>query len=164
MNASHGTIGRPSAALLTKWRVVALLGGLLAGLLGALLAFALQTGAAATFGLGAWAAVTLLLLTHADAAFRAYRWQHRPGEGVVVWRGVWWQSETWIPMARLQHLDVQRRPLERALGLATLELYTAGFHDHKTRLNGLEPQEALRLRDGLLAELQAAPSRGQAAP
>jgi hypothetical protein len=37
-------------------------------------------------------------------------------------------------------------------------------HDHKTRLNGLEPQEALRLRDGLLAELQAVPSRGQAGP
>ena len=63
MHPDHATVGRPSAALLTKWRVVALLGGLLAGVLGALLAFALQTGAAATFGLGAWAAVTLLLLT-----------------------------------------------------------------------------------------------------
>ncbi|MFM7505462.1 MAG: PH domain-containing protein [Rubrivivax sp.] len=164
MHPDHATIGRPSAALLAKWRVVALLGGLLACALGAVVAGALQTGAVATLGLGVWAAVTLLLLTYADAAFRAYRWQHRPGEGVVVWRGVWWQSETWIPMARLQHLDVQRGPLERALGLATLELYTAGFPAHKTRLRGLEPQEALRLRDGLLAELQAAPSRGQAGP
>ena len=106
-----------------------------------------------------------LLLWRARLALHLYRWQRRPGEGVVVWRGAWWHREVWIPMARLQHLDIKRGPLERWLGLATLELYTAGSHAYETRLPGLEPQQAQALRDGLLAELQdpAAPGQGAAA-
>lgn len=103
-----------------------------------------------------------LLDGHARAAFRRYGWQHKPGEGVVVRRGAWWWREIWIPLQRLQHLDVVRGPLERRLGLATLVLFTAGSHDHRTSLPGLDPVRANALRDALLAEMQlcASPDRG----
>lgn len=155
----------PSPKLLTLWRIHALLGTLGMGLLGGLTAFGLCRGVlelesatavqislvvALIFLIGA----ALLGELHARRAFAYYRWQHLPNEGIVVWHGAWWQREIWIPMLRLQHLDVVRGPLERQLGLAALELHTAGSHDHKTRLPGLEPDVAVALRDALLGELQ----------
>ena len=99
-------------------------------------------------------ALAPLLDWHARVAFRNQRWQRRPGEGVIVWRGAWWQREIWIPIKRLQHLDVVRGPLEQRLGLATLALFTAGTHHHRTIIPGLDPDEALRLRDALREEIE----------
>jgi membrane protein YdbS with pleckstrin-like domain len=170
------TEGRPHPNLAVLWRLHALLLGLAAGAVAWLVAwpiwveaFGLRArsglGRSAFVGLAVWIAVSWLLLWRAQVAARVYRWQRRPGEGVVVCKGAWWQREVWIPMTRLQHLDIKRGPLERWLGLATLELYTAGSHAYETRLPGLEPQQAQALRDGLLAELQdpAAPGQGAAA-
>ena len=170
----EGPEGRPHPDLIVLWRLHALLLGLGAGLLAWLVAwpvwveaFGFQGRAAlarsSVIGLAVWVAVSLLLLWRARLAAAVYRWQHLPGKGVVVWRGAWWQREIWIPMARLQHLDIKRGPLERWLGLATLELYTAGSHDYETRLPGLEPPQAQALRDAMLAELQAMGTPGQGA-
>ena len=156
---------RAHPALIRLWRLQALLLGLAAGLVAWMVAWAVWAasfgvggwvglGRSSVAGLGVWVAASVLLLWRARVAARVYRWQHRPGEGVVVCKGAWWQREVWIPMTRLQHLDIKRGPLERWLGLATLELHTAGAHDHETRLPGLEPPRAQALRDALLAELQ----------
>lgn len=156
----------PRLALLWRWQAVLL--GLVAGGAASLLLLALRApieaagsallprlGGPVVGGVAVGLAVSLLLLLRARAAARVYRWQHRPGEGVVVWKGAWWQREIWIPLKRLQHLDIQRGPLERWLGLATLELYTAGSHAYETKLPGLALEQAQGLRDGLLAEVQA---------
>ena len=100
---------------------------------------------------------------HARAAFalldptgnRAWSWTRLPEEGVVVHQGAWWHKEIWLPVSRLQHLDVVRGPIERAYGLATLALFTAGYHQYSVRLEGLDPERALTLRDTLLAEIRA---------
>lgn len=165
-----GATQSSSPKLLTLWRLHALLGALGMGVLGGFLAFGLVRGAMQLDSASALqvslvvAAICLIgaaLLgeLHARRAFAYYRWERQPNEGIVVWNGAWWQREIWIPMLRLQHLDVVRGPLERRLGLAALELHTAGSHDHKTRLPGLDPDVAVALRDALLGELQAqAPS------
>jgi hypothetical protein len=164
---------RPHPKLIRLWRLQVLLGALViaaavavpAGL-AAVREGGLDVPAAAArtalVALGTALLVGLPLLWRVQSAVQAYRWQRRPGEGVVVVRGAWWQRETWVPISRLQHLDIQRGPLERWMGLATLELYTAGSHDHKTRLPGLEPAQAQAVRDELLAELQrnAPPAAG----
>lgn len=163
------TEGRPSTRLLALWRINALLGALGAGAVGGLTALIVQREGA---GLALAAALPAILVTaaavfivaavlgewYARRSFAVCRWQHWPGERVVVWRGAWWQRETWIPLARLQHLDVVRGPLEQRIGLASLELHTAGSHDHKTRLPGMPQDEAAHLRDTLLADLQRLPS------
>ena len=55
-----------------------------------------------------------------------------------------------IPLARLQHVDLERGPLERMFGLASLVIHTAGTHAASTRIPGLEAEEAARLRDHLV--------------
>jgi membrane protein YdbS with pleckstrin-like domain len=92
---------------------------------------------------------------HARAAFARFSWTHLPEEGVVVHQGAWWHKEIWLPVSRLQHLDVVRGPIERAYGLATLALFTAGYHQYRVKLEGMDPEHALTLRDTLLAEIRA---------
>jgi membrane protein YdbS with pleckstrin-like domain len=83
------------------------------------------------------------------AAFRRFRCRLLP-DGLLIERGVWWRSETFVPRARIQHTDVEEGPLQRHLGMATLEVYTAGTHVSKLAVHGLARDSALRLRDLLL--------------
>jgi membrane protein YdbS with pleckstrin-like domain len=84
------------------------------------------------------------------ARFRHYRAQLHAGEGVVVFDGVWWRSETWVPIVSLQHIDVNQGPLDRRWGMASLTLHTAGAHDHETRVAGLPLAQAQALRAALM--------------
>lgn len=110
-----------------------------------------------------WAALALPLLPisawagwrYAARYFGAYQARWLPEEGVVLNEGVWWRSEVWVPMARLQHLDVSQGPLDRRWGMASLSLHTAGTHDHKTRIHGLPQAQAHALREALLPRLKA---------
>jgi len=167
--------GRPAPGLLWLWRIRALLGALAVGAVGGIIALgvlrgALQLDRAAALPVAIAIAAALGLVAavlgdwHARRAFAFCRWQHLPDAGIVAWSGAWWQREIRIPLVRLQHLDVVRGPLERRLGLASLELHTAGSHDHRTRLPGLDPEAANRLRDVLLEELQRVAIRTAGAP
>lgn len=71
--------------------------------------------------------------------------------GFSVRRGVWWHSETFVPRARIQHIEVNHGPLARRFGIATLKVYTAGTHFAEIRVPGLAKTQALALRDDLLA-------------
>jgi hypothetical protein len=53
-----------------------------------------------------------------------------------------------VPYARMQFVDVTAGPLERAFGLATVQLHTAAAASD-ARVPGLTPAEASRLRDRL---------------
>jgi uncharacterized protein len=55
-----------------------------------------------------------------------------------------------VPYARMQFVDVTAGPLERMLGLATVQLHTAAAASD-ARVPGLPPAEASRLRDRLTA-------------
>lgn len=72
-------------------------------------------------------------------------------DGFGVRRGHLWRSDTRVPGNRVQHLDVRRGPLERAFGLATLVVHTAGTRNSALALAGLDFEEAERLRDTLAA-------------
>ena len=58
-----------------------------------------------------------------------------------------WHSDTRVPRARVQHLDVRRGPLERSIGLATLVVHTAGSRLEAVSLSGLELDDAEALRE-----------------
>ncbi len=100
------------------------------------------------------AALCALAWYYAGQRHARYRIRLQPVQGVVVERGVWWREQIWLPIARLQHLDVVQGPLERRWSMATLVLHTAGSHKHETRLPGLKLAEAQALRDALLPQLR----------
>lgn len=83
---------------------------------------------------------------------RTIRWRLN-AQGFAVSRGHLWQSETHVPISRVQHLDVRRGPLERAARLATLVVHTAGTRLSAVSLSGLDHDDAERLRDRLAHQL-----------
>ena len=56
--------------------------------------------------------------------WRRWRYEIREDE-VDLQRGIVWISRTLVPLARIQHVDTQRGPLQRRFGLATVIFYTA---------------------------------------
>lgn len=107
--------------------------------------------AATALGYAAVAAVAgFLAFWFPRRAYLAYG--YRIDEKVLEIRnGVVVRLERLLPLSRLQHVDVKSGPVERAFGLATLVLYTAGTHEAVLRIPGLAAGDAVRLRDRLVA-------------
>lgn len=78
-------------------------------------------------------------------------------QDLYITRGAWFRRLVVVPYGRMQYVDVQAGPLDRAFGIAEIRLHTAspGTSAH---LPGLPAAEAARLRDRLtsLGEAQAA--------
>jgi membrane protein YdbS with pleckstrin-like domain len=91
-----------------------------------------------------------------DRNWRAWGYAEREDD-LLVTHGVLFRKLTVVPYGRMQFVDVQSGPLERRLGLATVQLHTASPASD-ARIPGLPPDEAARLRDRLaaLGEAQAA--------
>jgi len=125
-------------------------------LLLATLAFGL-IGSAGALGalalLGAWLLFAALLAAFV-LGWPAVRYRHTSyvvsAGGIRIRRGVVWRSVCTIPRSRVQHTDVGQGPIERAFGLATLVIYTAGTHHAAVPLGGLARETALAIRDHLL--------------
>lgn len=85
---------------------------------------------------------------------KAYaHWGYRlDGSVLEIHFGIWWKTIQWLPLSRLQHVDLHSGPLERTMGLATLTLHTAGTHDAVLFIPGLDAAQAARLRDELVAK------------
>ena len=69
-------------------------------------------------------------------------------EDLYITHGVWFRKLLAVPYGRMQLVEVESGPLERAFGLAAISLRTAS-PETGARIPGLEPAEAARLRDRL---------------
>jgi membrane protein YdbS with pleckstrin-like domain len=104
-----------------------------------------------------WFALAIALIL-AFAAFRIYTviravraWGYAEREDdLLVRHGLLVRRLSIVPYARMQFVDVTAGPLERAFGLATVQLHTATAASD-ARVPGLAPAEASRLRDRLTA-------------
>ncbi len=94
-----------------------------------------------------------LALWQSAWAFRYTRWR-LDEDGLRLRRGRWWRREVLVPRARVQHLDIERGPIERRYGLATLVVHTAGTHHGALRQAGFAEDDAMRLRDALVPALR----------
>lgn len=82
-------------------------------------------------------------------------WGYVPGEDeLMVRHGLMVRKVTLVPFGRVQHIDVARGPLQRALGIATLVLNTAGTRGAVVRLPGLDHDEAERLREHVRGKIR----------
>lgn len=70
--------------------------------------------------------------------------------GLHLRRGRLWRKEVLVPRSRVQHLDIERGPVERRFTLATLIVHTAGTRQRALRVAGLPDADAVALRDALV--------------
>jgi membrane protein YdbS with pleckstrin-like domain len=118
---------------------VALLFGIIAGL------FATNAGASPAIT-GVFVLVFLFAgLVWVLARYRVWIYQIRR-DALYLERGVFRHVRTLVPFVRIQHVDTSRGPLERALGLSTLVVYTAGSRGADVSVPGLTPEEARDLQ------------------
>ncbi len=114
----------------TLWRITGALGTLPILLGGAFASWVLLwvRGAPPLLGilpvLGAAALFAVAVVVVPPLRWRRWRYEIREDE-VDLQRGIVWISRTLVPLARIQHVDTQRGPLQRRFGLATIIFYTA---------------------------------------
>ena len=89
-----------------------------------------------------------LWLTRLQYNYTGYRLDD---DGLAIRQGILWRSETIALRSRVQHIDISRPPLSRALGLAKINVYTAGTKMGKISLDGLALADAQTIRDQLIS-------------
>ena len=111
-----------------------------------------------------WLAVAHLLI---PAYFRSIHYEFTDQE-IVVRKGIFTRSESLVPYHMVTNAALKRGPLDRWLGIGTVEVHTAGFSQQATpaaHLSGLQEYESLhqellaalhRFRQGVAATGPAA--------
>lgn len=119
---------------------------------------ALVLESADTLPRGAFLAPVVLVALYLISRVPLRRYQARGyqlgGDRLRVVRGLLFRSDTVVPFGRVQHIDVQQGPLERAYGLATLVLHTAGTHNASVALPGLGHDDAVAMREAIRAHVK----------
>jgi uncharacterized protein len=97
-----------------------------------------------------WAAAAVIAIVRLGFVGRSWRsWGYVEREDdLYITHGVMFRSLIAVPYGRMQLVEVESGPLERAFGLATVTLKTAS-PETGARIPGLSPEEATRLRDRL---------------
>ena len=111
----------------------------------------------AAVGQGGWAAVlgavTLVLAVWLwwliGRRVRSFGYAER-ADDLLVTSGILFRRLVVVPYGRMQLVDLTAGPLDRALGVATVQLHTAAATTDAT-IPGLPPEDAGALRDRLAA-------------
>lgn len=119
-----------------------LLGGLTAGLA------ILTSRGSPLYGLGVFALAAIGGSVLAILRYRVFRFEVRT-DTLYLQRGVLTRVRTVVPYVRIQHVDTQRGPLERLVGLSTVVVYTAGSRGADVSIPGLTPERADQLQTSL---------------
>ncbi|CAI9401752.1 MULTISPECIES: PH domain-containing protein [Aestuariimicrobium] len=75
-------------------------------------------------------------------------------DDLYLTHGLFWRSLSIIPYGRMQAVNISSGPVERAFGLATVQLVTAADQSDAT-IPGLSAEAASELRDRLTAAAEA---------
>ena len=142
LHPNHVKLLRVQAALMALPVTVAALVLEIAGLLptGAIIVPVLLSAA--------WVILRVPLRRHAARGY------DMGSDRLRVVRGLWFHSDTVVPFGRVQHIDLSQRPLERAFGLATLTVHTAGTHTSSVSLPGLAQADAAAMREAIRAHIK----------
>jgi uncharacterized protein len=93
--------------------------------------------------------IIMLRLAFVPRSLRSWGYAER-ADDLLVRHGLLYRRLSIVPYGRMQFVDVTAGPLERLLGLATVQLHTAAAATD-ARIPGLTAAEAARLRDRLAA-------------
>jgi len=64
--------------------------------------------------------------------------------------GVIWQKRLALPFNRIQHVEIERNPVERIFGLSTLKFFTAGGGSADMKIPALGEEQATDLKSFVL--------------
>ena len=93
------------------------------------------------------AVIVIIRLVLVGRTYRSWGYVEREDD-LYITHGVLFRSLVAVPYGRMQLVEVESGPLERAFGLASVTLKTAS-PETGARIPGLTPEEATRLRDRL---------------
>lgn len=68
---------------------------------------------------------------------------------LYIEHGVLRKTYSMVPFVRVQHIDTDRGPVDRLLGLSTLRVYTAGSKGADIKIPGIEESNASELQKKL---------------
>jgi len=140
------------------WALRALVGVAILSIIGNFIAARVGVGTSVVVAGALGLAVLALVWVH----LRYRVWSYRVREDALyLERGVVTNVKTVAPYVRIQHVDTQRGPLERALGLSTLVVYTAGSRGADVSIPGLRTDVATDLQ-GRVKELAIESEGGDA--
>lgn len=91
--------------------------------------------------------VALYALVWLSAKYKEYAVRE---QDVSFYSGIIFRKVVVQPITRLQHIEVSRGAIERAFGLATLKMYSAGGALHSVAIPGLPVDKAEALRGHIL--------------
>jgi hypothetical protein len=133
------------------WTVSALLSALVFGaIVAAVLTIPLDRPLTTAIAVGGGVGVLLLALGFAYAVLRYRAWRFElQADALYLERGVFTEVRTVMPFVRVQHVDTQRNPVERLLGLSRVVVYTAGSRGADVSIPGLTVERATDLREDL---------------
>lgn len=100
---------------------------------------------------GTFLVFLLIGLPLAIARYRRWGYEIRD-DALYLERGVLTEVRTVVPFVRIQHVDSRRNPFERAVGLASTVVYTAGSRGADVRIPGLTHSGAQSLQERLKRE------------
>lgn len=129
-----------------QWGIRTAIGALIIGFIGSAALGLL--GFPPEFGTGIVGVLVVLGVIWVVMSYRVWQYQIRE-DSVYLERGVVTHVRSIVPYVRIQHVDTQQSPLERALGLSTLVVYTAGSRGADVSIPGLKPEEARDLQQRL---------------
>jgi uncharacterized protein len=109
-----------------------------------------------TLAVGGLILYTAMWVTYGRRA-RSWRFRER-ADDLLIDHGLMFRKQVVVPYGRMQFVDVKVDPLDRMLGIATVQLHTAAAATD-ARIPGLVPEQARLLRDRL-AELGRARMSG----
>lgn len=122
------------------------------GLIGSTLVFFLANGFAK------WVAILILLVFFVNAlyslkAFTKKRYAFRSYD--VIYQYGWWSTTTEIlPFNRIQHVVLSQNWIEKRVGLATLEMYSAVADSTSLSIPGLSFEDANRWKSFVLNKIE----------
>ena len=125
-------------------RRLIVLGHVVAGLVVALIAGVAAVGLGLVGGLVGLGVLVLVVISAVVASTEAKNmgWQVRERD-LSYRHGILTKSVDTLPFSRIQHARIERGPLQRTLGIATLHVNSAG---PDVRISGLSADDAERLK------------------
>ena len=141
-------------AVITAWRISAALGSVLPGLIAIVLGFVLAGDWGWLVLVVVGALVAFAVVAYPRLRYRRWRWQLTE-LAIELRYGVVVRIQETVPYFRIQQIDITAGPVDRLLGLASLQVTSASASGSAT-LPGIAADEAPQVRAELLARAAAA--------